>query len=276
MAEEKRKRFGNLVTKVKDVQSNALYYRRLSWFLFGAEMPMLTGGCFLDDGRLLLSDYNNKKLILFDDNYNYVRHIPVDGWPYDVTKGSGEGEVYVVLCRSMVLRCQLNHEDLVIKDKIRVPVDVRCMSVLNDVIFAGSRSAVSMVTLDGVTIDTIPKTGGNTYIATSSLQRKFFHKDGDNILCRTLDGNELFRYENSRLVDPRGMCLDHDDNLYVCGYKSQNLIKISPDGQKGRVVLNRLHKITRPMAIVYHPKRQQFIVTSYGEDIAFEVYQISY
>ncbi|XP_069114358.1 uncharacterized protein [Argopecten irradians] len=276
MAEVERRRFGNLVTKVKDVQSSALYYRRLSWFLFGAEMPMLTGGCFLADGRLLLTDYNNKKLILFDDNYNYVRHIPVDGWPYDVTTGSGEGEVYVVLCGSVILRCQLHYEDLTITQKIRVPLDARCLSVLNDVIFLGSRKTVSRITLEGVTMDTISKAGGNTYIATSSTQQRFFHKDGDNILCRTLDGEVLFKYENKHLVDPRGMCLDHDENLYVCGYKSHNIIKISPDGEKGRVVLNRLHKITRPMAIVYHPNKQQFIVTSYGEDIAFEVYQISY
>ncbi|XP_060085851.1 uncharacterized protein LOC132565232 [Ylistrum balloti] len=272
---EERKRFGKLVTKVKEVQSSSLYYRRLSWLLFGAEMPMLTGGCFLDDGRLLLTDYNNKKLILFDDNYNYIRHIPVDGWPYDVTKGSGLGELYVVLCRNVVLRCFLNHEDLIIRDRIRVPEDVRCLSVLDNVIFTGSRSAVSIISSDGVTLETIPKAGGNTYLATSTLQRTFFHKDGDNILCRTLDGNELFRYEDSHLVDPRGMCLDHDGNLYVCGYKSHNLIQISHDGQKGRVVLNRLHKISRPMAIVFHPNKQQFIVTSYGEDIAFEVYQVS-
>ncbi|OWF39453.1 uncharacterized protein LOC110465035 [Mizuhopecten yessoensis] len=275
MAEVERRRFGNLVTKVKDVQSNALYYRRLSWFLFGAEMPMLTGGCFLDDGRLLLSDYNNKKLILFDDSYNYIKHISVDGWPYDVTRGRGEGEIYIVLCKSVILRCHLNDDELIIRDRIRVPDDVRCVSVLDDVIFTGSRSAVSMMTLDGVILEALPKAGGNTYLASSSLHRKFFHKDGDIILCRTLDGNEVFRYEDSHLIDPRGMCLDHDDNLYVCGYKSKNLIKITHDGQRGRVVLNRLHKILRPMAIVYHPTKQQFIVTSYGEDTAFEVYQVS-
>jgi len=118
----------------------------------------------------------------------------------------------------------------------------------------------------------IPKSGDYCYVTIS--HNSIYYNDENNIVCWTLTGEELFKYQHKLLEDPFGICLDVNSNVYVCGNYSQNVHQISSDGKKSRILLDTLQSISCPCCVILHPQRNELIVTSYNEDTVFEVYKL--
>lgn len=69
----------------------------------------LTSGTFVDSRTLLVGEWNNERIVLFDDQYNYVKHFSVDGHPTEVTKGTTDDELYVVIRRKVISTIGCTH-----------------------------------------------------------------------------------------------------------------------------------------------------------------------
>ncbi|KAH3823357.1 hypothetical protein DPMN_125156 [Dreissena polymorpha] len=45
-----------------------------------------------------------------------------------------------------------------------------------------------------------------------------------------IDSQPKFIFRSNELRNPTGLCLDINGNIYVCGFASHNVLKVSPDG----------------------------------------------
>ncbi|XP_069140633.1 tripartite motif-containing protein 3-like [Argopecten irradians] len=244
--------------------------------LRGVCRPWLTGGIFTDNNELLITDYTNNRLLLFDDKYSYQRECKVDGNPIDIARGRTPDEIFVTVYQNSILRCTLRNGQLSEISRISGPPDTWGIAVHGDNILAGTYNSVKVMSVNGKVTKSIKKAGCGTYLAVSTYNSTVYQKDNNDVVCRRLDSDAVvYRYRDPGLRGPVGIGLDRDHNVYVCGYFSRNVYLISPDGSRGRVLLPKLSGITNPYGIVVHPTKQEFVVTSRQESTALEVYRFS-
>ncbi|XP_021374183.1 E3 ubiquitin-protein ligase Midline-1-like isoform X1 [Mizuhopecten yessoensis] len=235
------------------------------------KMPFLTGGVFIDGEGLYVTEFNNQRILVFDDQYNYVRQYDVDGFPTDITKGFAPNEVLIALLNAPILRCAIQGGVLTTVGSI-TSAKAWGVNTLGDKILIGKNNTVQFLTSNGVQRESFSKSGGYTYVAVSP-HGFFFHRDGDVIVCRSRDGTEVFRHMCKGMREPRGITVDQDCNVYVCGKLSGGVHLISPDGSKDTLLLSKMYGFTEPYAIMLHPTRQEVIVTSSQEEVVLEVYK---
>ncbi|XP_033731666.1 protein PML-like [Pecten maximus] len=239
----------------------------------GSVTPCLTGGIFIEGECLLATDYTNKKLLLFDDSYEYVRHYDVDNSPIDITCRFEPNQLLMTQPNGSVIKYTFRDGVLTTVDRIRSTQQCWGIDILGDNILLGTESSVEILTSDFKQVAaSIPKRGYNTSVAASP-NGLFYHGDEDVIVCRSHDGKEVFRHMCKGIKELRGIVVDQDGNVYVCGMESGDIHLISHDGSKDRILLPRMSGIARPYAILHHPRRQEIIVTSWQENVVFEVYK---
>jgi len=236
----------------------------------------LSGGTYLADGRLVMADYQNRRLVQLNEEYNIVNEYKIDHKPMDVTAGNNDEGIYITVFDGLddfIYKCTLDTE-LAIISEIRAPSGTLTITVSGDNIIVGTHTAIVILNQDGSTVKSIPKSGVNCYVSVSQMQGAMYHKDNNEIVCRTLEGKEQFRYKHQQLQDPGGICQDQNNCLYICGTQSHNVHQVSPDGKRNRILLEKLHNISMPQSVVFHPQKNEFVVTSNHEDTVLEVYRL--
>ncbi|XP_033757395.1 uncharacterized protein LOC117339795 [Pecten maximus] len=245
--------------------------------LRGEDTPWLTGGIFTDNNELLITDYCNRRLVLFDDKYSYTREYKVNGRPTDIARGRTADEIFVAVDKKQIRRYTLQNGQLSVINTISSPLNTCGIAVQGDNILVGTEDSVKVMSIDGKVTKSIKRGGYNTYLAVSASKSTVYHTYNNDVVCRRLDSDAVvYRYRDPGLNDPVGIGLDRDDNVYVCGFRSGNVYLISPDGSRGRVLMSQLSGITRPCCIVVHQTKQEFVVTSSNqESTTLEVYKFT-
>ncbi|KAL3888309.1 hypothetical protein ACJMK2_000680 [Sinanodonta woodiana] len=102
----------------------------------------------------------------------------------------------------------------------------------------------------------------HTHVALTSRKTLLYLciRGGNSLYCFGLDGALYYRKRLEGLVGAAGVALDKDDNVYVVGEISGNIIQVSQDGK----ILNVFQEgITRsPCGIFFNPSGDQFICFS--------------
>jgi DNA-binding beta-propeller fold protein YncE len=74
---------------------------------------------------------------------------------------------------------------------------------------------------------------GVYYVATSG--DKLYYTNGNThfVTCCDLHGTTQWEFKNELVLrSPLGVFVDNDGNVFVVGYNSDNVVVISPDGQR--------------------------------------------
>ncbi|XP_052082979.1 uncharacterized protein LOC127720431 [Mytilus californianus] len=82
----------------------------------------------------------------------------------------------------------------------------------------------------------------------------------DYVLAYGLDGTTIYRFQNSDLRNAQGLTVDSNRNTYVCGYESNTVVKISPDGKSHQVVLGEDDGIMQPYDLDYNKSTQELMI----------------
>jgi len=261
------------VQKLDLMTSSVTFVKSVTREKLGKETNFIAG-TYLADGRLVMADLNNKRLVQLDDEYNVVKEYKIDDQPIDVAVGHIDNEIYITVSQGYIYKCTLDTK-LTIVSRIKAPSFTWGIAVSGDNLIVGTPDAEVILTKDGSIVKSIPKSGYYGYVAVSQTQRTMYHRDNNDIVCRTLEGTELFRYKNQKLEAPRGITIDTQDTLYICGCDSDNVHQVSSDGQKSRILLDKLHYITQPWNVIFNTHKNELIVTSCNENTVFEIYRLS-
>lgn len=74
-----------------------------------------------------------------------------------------------------------------------------------------------------------------------------------------IDSEPKFVFRNNELQNPTGLCLDVHGNVYVCGYSSHNVLKLSTDG---KLLMALLTGIMNPQTVALTTMEDQILVSS--------------
>ena len=231
---------------------------------------------FLNDGRLLASDRDNKRLLMFDSDFGFTEHLPVGGEPYGLCIGADSTTVHVVcdIDKVVTYTLQGGWQET---SQFKTEYGTYGFAVSDDTFICGADSHVLLYNKDGQEHSRIQlqKGGHQTAICTSFNGDMFYHTDGDQLVGRTLqDRKEIFRYSHPSLKHAIGPSCDRDGNILVAGFWSNNIHQVSPDGQNVRILIDKFSSIDLPWSVCCHPHRDVFVVTSSNEDTVMEIYEL--
>jgi DNA-binding beta-propeller fold protein YncE len=110
-------------------------------------------------------------------------------------------------------------------------------------------------------------------VATSGDKLYYTTWNKNTVTCCDLHGTTQWEFKySSVLQDPRGISVDNDGNVYVVGCSSNNVVVISPDGQRHRQVLSSKDGLVNPRVLDYDKATNRLLVVNERESgFLFEV-----
>ncbi|XP_052779304.1 uncharacterized protein LOC128216699 [Mya arenaria] len=218
----------------------------------------IEGICELPGGEIVITDYNNNKVKLLDQEYGVVDHCDVPENPWDV-RHIGGNEVAVCVNNNADDRHELHFINIT-KGKL---VTTRKLSFSHDCygathhgnnLYISSRTALYVYTMTGKLVQKLyeDKSGNYTVmrIAISNDGKTIYITNHSNDQLITLDnlGNKLATFTDPDLLGPHGVHVTTAGHVFVSCYYSHIVLQVDKDGK------TKLATLVREQDGVYFPK----------------------
>ena len=226
----------------------------------------ITGCDILPDGKLVFTDQEGKRLLMFSNNGNYENDIVrFSGTPFEVSY-TGENIVAVTIFdkREVVF---VN----VITNTITNTVDIGHKCFGTD--FTMNRLAIRVIQrptsnhivyLDhkGKLIDRVKIPGNNSaHISLRDDTIQCTDWKTNTIYCYTLTGQQTWAFKDENVLrEPMGIALDKQRNVYVAGKGTNNVVVLSPDGKNCKQILTRSDGLNKPISLRINIDRSELLV----------------
>jgi DNA polymerase III psi subunit len=117
---------------------------------------------------------------------------------------------------------------------------------------------------------------GVCYVATSGDKLYYTNFSTHTVTCCDLHGTAQWEFKDTSVLQgSRGISVDNDGNVYVVGGDSNNVVVISPDGQRHRQVLSAGDGLVNPRVLDYDKATNRLLVVNESESaFLFEVTMI--
>ena len=102
------------------------------------------------------------------------------------------------------------------------------------------------------------------YVATSGDKLYYTNSSTHTVTCCDLNGTTQWEFNDERVLRcPLGISVDNDENVYVVGLYSRNVVVISPDGQRHRQLLSDKDGLVNPRLLDFDKSTDTLLVVSY-------------
>ena len=202
----------------------------------------VTGAAVLEDSRLLITK-NRKKhaksLELWDVNNRKLSSLSLPHFPWGL-KMTSPTMGGVVIYDTALLFFEINNDSIRKVKEIEVPVR-RDFIFHKGRYYIGSSKKIIVQDSSHQHVYDIAVAGDVGYIAARDMNSLCYTEYSISVIhCITLDGKSVFKYSHDKLQGTRGVTVDCDGNIYVCGYHSKNVHQLNRDGKLQRIMFDNL------------------------------------
>jgi 6-phosphogluconolactonase (cycloisomerase 2 family) len=104
---------------------------------------------------------------------------------------------------------------------------------------------------------------GVYYVATSGDKLYYTKSSTHFVTCFDLHGTTQWEFNDDRVLQgPMGISVDNDGNVYVVGFYSNNVVVISPDGQRHRQLLSSKDSLSYTRVLDYDRSTNRLLVVN--------------
>ena len=104
---------------------------------------------------------------------------------------------------------------------------------------------------------------GVYYVATSGDKLYYTDYNTHTVTCCDLHGTTQWEFNDYRVLQcPFGISVDNDGNVYVVSYSTNNVVVISPDGQRHRQLLSSKDGLSKPTVLDYDKFTNRLLVVN--------------
>ena len=234
------------------------------------------GSTLLTDGRLMLTDWDNKKVKLLDKSFALIDQIVLLGNPDDVCSiNPNEAAVTLTMQKTVQLI------NLVPKMNLSrvMYMDEHCRGITyhdgNIYVVCGgfkdeSCGKIVVYTVMGEHVKTIEKNnvGQNIFTCPIAVQvisngKLIYVTDGKRGIVTLTSNNDVVSVISYKeMAWPCGMCLDRNDNALICNGKGNNVVQVYGLNTIA-IILSHKDGITQPHSICFDPDDMRIIMTSH-------------
>ncbi|KAH3774351.1 E3 ubiquitin-protein ligase TRIM33-like [Dreissena polymorpha] len=231
----------------------------------------LKGAVFLADGRIVMADYDNHNVKMFDSKLYRGSQLRLSSGPWDV-EVTGPKEIAVSLpFESKIQFISVTDQ---MKTTRAIKMDMDCYGlvcrnqelivVCNDYLIGPAVQVVSLTGRVKQTIDT-DRSGRRIltdpyYLTVTPTGKLIYVSDKDRIVCMDRHGNVTSVYQDQALRNARGVDIDNEGNLYVCGYMSNTVHQITMHGIDFRCLIDK-EELWDPWSVKFNESNGTILVT---------------
>lgn len=184
-------------------------------------------GLFMKE-ELIFTHSQLLKVLKYSDNGDCLAELKLPNSPYDIDKIN---DTIVAISANLNNMFIINTYDMSLCRIIENTYPVHGFSHVNgEFILACGYTLTWINTSTGVKTEQT-RTNGSTYFIYSEDRKHYIFADGKNTVTKMANNIKAFTYTNSKLKSPRDIDVDREGNVYICGYKSENIHQLSNDGR---------------------------------------------
>lgn len=212
---------------------------------------------------LLLRDTD--RLLMYSQEGKYVDECPpckLKDASWNISQHPTTGKI-VVGTRSSSIQFVTN---FMAQPPISVPDLLLSTGVtwVNDKIFAAGEKEGEIFVLDsdGHFLRTIPTNAGVIHYLHFHDDKVYFTDDSKKLYCVKEDGTRVFTKTCAALNGALGITTDQQGYVYVAGYYSNNIVRLSSDGKDSKVVLEEKEGIRCPNDLCFSRDYKKLFIAS--------------
>ena len=238
--------------------------------------PSITGCVVMASGKIVLCDFYNKALKILNHSFKIEDSMSLMAEPLDVSAVDNNSVIISVPYQKLLQFIQLHPK---LETGFTIQFDQMCWGVYIDVVGKEiyvtchdnpGNGNIRILDMNGVLKG---KIAVNLFkrpscINVSTNSRKIFVSDRDSSCLACLMPNEqiVYKYKDQFLEHPRQCCVDKDDNIILCGEKSETVQIITKSGKKHVTLLTSDDGIRRPRCVLYKQTDNTIIIASGDHD----------
>ena len=236
-------------------------------------VPNITGCEALPNGQIIMCDCENKNLRLLHSSFTVKEVFELQGKPWDVSVNNNSSAIITLPWLKQLQYMQLEPS---LKSGRVIQLDKKCwgIAVAGEYIYITlhnepGEGEVRILDMEGSLKRRIgeKQAGSHMFIMPSYLTQnattgKIYVSDTDTntVTCLMSDGSTVYQYKDKDLKWPRGVCVDDEENIIVCGRGSANVQIVTASGRKLGCLLTSRDGINNPMSVAYRDTDDTLII----------------
>lgn len=223
----------------------------------GTVVMAISGCTVLQSGHLLVADnFGKAQLMEYTGEGKHVRNIPTWTVPFDVTMidSTRIAVTYGYSECVEIIRLQDNHVEN------RTVLENNCFGITYQkgriycVVFG---KGIVVMDLSGNTLDEITLSNSLSVYYITSTENRLYYTDSKahQLYCCSIAGEVIWIFHDERIVNPTGLSVDGNHNIFVVGKISKNIVLIKNDGKDSKILATPSHDLDKPNVICYDKRR---------------------
>ena len=237
------------------------------------DTPSITGCGVLPNEQIILCDYNNKNLKRLRSSFTVkdVLDLRVEPWDVSVINNSS-----AIITLPYLKQLQYIQLELSLKSGPVIQLDKMCwgIAVAGEDIYVTlhnnpGEGEVRILDMEGSLKRRIGVNSGGSfmfgrpyYVTKNATIGRIYVSDGgtDTVTCLISDGSTVYQYKDKNTTRPRGVCVDDEENIFVCGRGSTNVHIVTASGRKHGCLLTSADGINGPLSVAYRHTDDTLII----------------
>ncbi|XP_033726354.1 tripartite motif-containing protein 2-like [Pecten maximus] len=231
------------------------------------------GVVYLPSDQIVISDDRNNKIKLFTDKGQFLDELTIRGSPNDLCLVDNNTVAVAVDSPGGIRVVKVKASKLSLSSEIRMSNGEDCYGITHtdgEFVIGTYGGGVYSVTKGGVA-DLLRRYKSTCHSITHDTVKgdtlvSIYNDIPKAVAVSRLSANK--RHTDMMKVGvvrcPRGIDVDREGNIYVCGDISHNVVQMSGDGTHARELLTSSNGMNNPMAISVNGDK--FVVTNYGNN----------
>ncbi|VDI59213.1 Hypothetical predicted protein [Mytilus galloprovincialis] len=230
-------------------------------------MTWVTDMICLMNGRVIVVDENEDKVILLTSDGKLRKQLPLPGEPFNVRQ-INRNTIAITYPQEKVIKI-FNMEDEKVTKVIKLDKHCRGLSFSNNSFAVGlNDNEIRIIDLEGNKLKSIQVHSKTILenIVYSNDRVIYSDYNGQAVHCVDGSGKQIWKYDQD-LKAPEGLCTDTYGNIILADHQAHRIILISKDGQDSKVLISdQKDKLKTPNRICFeHNESSGYICGSLGK-----------
>jgi sugar lactone lactonase YvrE len=225
----------------------------------------VTGMVVDKDDNLILAD--KSFLRMYSQDGKYIKECRLGGDAWDISYHKQSGRIVVALqSNGIQFVDSFTAQKTIIVQNM---TNVRGVMWVDDNVYVsgydryGSGGEINILDSHGRHISSISSSRGRGIDYIHHRDNNIYYTDFYNeVYCIKKDGSNLFTFSSPDLQGTFGIDTDRPGNLYVVGWRSHNIVRLSPDGQNSDIVLKKVDGIKKPQTLCFSRDFKKLFVSN--------------
>ncbi|XP_052080135.1 uncharacterized protein LOC127718204 isoform X2 [Mytilus californianus] len=192
----------------------------------------------LDKNTIIIASYGNKQLVIIDWKYYLQEQIPLDDNPSKLAVINPDIVALIMHDRDYILIFNIYNR---VPTKLIVGKKLCGIGYSNERLYVGCKDqTIQVLSLKGEFKATIKIPGTEIHNMCASKNRYIYFTSyiDDKLMCIDTRAKQIIIIQDSKLLRPRGITMDENDNILVSCHRSTEVFRVSSDGKKTTKIMD--------------------------------------